>query len=79
MVASNFPWHLLEAYKEDDEMTLGDVLKSISGNTIVDPTYGFQITKSGDGMEPEPALTGEERRMNEEVKTTIWSTTDVFP
>ena len=70
MVAGNFPWHLLEAYKEKtDEMTLGDVLKSISGNTIVDPTYGFRITKSEvTGMEPEPALTGEERRMNEEAK-----------
>ncbi|MGI4819277.1 MAG: DNA cytosine methyltransferase [Janthinobacterium lividum] len=71
-IASNIPLALLEAYRPKlPSRTLGDVIAALNGAgpNVVDPIWGGtlaadQLTE----MEVEPALAGEELRMNRDAK-----------
>lgn len=71
MIAGDFPDDLFDSYKAKiNQVTLGDVLKSLTPDTITDPNYGYQIAKDGvTELEKEVDLTVDEERMNRDAKT----------
>lgn len=71
MISGNFPLSLFESYKSKIvKVTLGDVFNSLSKNVIIDPNYGYKITKNEvTELENEVNLTFEEERMNKDAKT----------
>ena len=70
-IASNADLDLLNAYKEKlSKKSLGDVLKGLSGNTLVDVNYDISLEKSSvTDNEKEEVLNNIEERMNREMKT----------
>ena len=71
MIAGNFPFELFDAYKSKTESkTLGDVIKALSKETVIDPIYGYSISKDEltDHIKEE-VLSFEELRINREAKS----------
>jgi len=71
MIAGDFPDELFDSYKSKiKKITLGDVLTSLSRDTIIDPNYGYQIRKDEvTELEDEVNLTVDEERINRDAKT----------
>lgn len=71
MIAGNFPLHLFDGYKSKiATITLGDVLNSLSKEIIVDPNYGYEISREKiTELENEVDLTPQELRINKDSKT----------
>jgi len=71
MIAGNFPLEIFESYKTKIETkTLGDVLDSLKGESIIDPNFGYQMsTEEVTDNNNEPDLTCEEARINRDVKS----------
>ncbi len=71
MIAGNFPFELFNAYKTSiAKNTLGDVLNALKKRTIVDPNYGYKISKNEiTELKNEVDLTSEEERINRDAKS----------
>lgn len=71
MIAGNFPVELFESYKNKiEQVNFGEVLKSLSEKTIIDPNYGYEIPKAEvTELENEVSLTPQEERINRDAKT----------
>ncbi|MCG8329151.1 MAG: DNA (cytosine-5-)-methyltransferase [Chitinophagales bacterium] len=71
MIAGDFPVNLFEAYKKKiKHLTLGEVLTSLSGETIIDPNYGYKLLREQvTELENEASLTPQEERINKDAKT----------
>lgn len=71
-IVSNIPMALIEAYKAKlPARTLGDVVSALNGDDLVvtDPIWGGVLPRGKlTEMEAEPALIGEELRMNRDAK-----------
>lgn len=70
MIAGNFPFHLFEQYKyHTNKRTLGEILDSLKEDMVVDPIYGYSISK-GELTDHiiEDYLNHEELRLNRESK-----------
>lgn len=71
-IASNIPMALIDAYKPKlKRRTLGDVVRAFSadGDMVTDPIWGGRLPAASlTEMETEPALVGEELRMNRDAK-----------
>jgi DNA (cytosine-5)-methyltransferase 1 len=70
MIAGNFPFELLESYKErSQKLTIGDVLEALRNDVVVDPIYRISLNKESltDHIF-EPNLNLEEERINREAK-----------
>ena len=70
MLAGNFPYKLFEAYKKHTTgKTLDKILCSLKGDELIDPTYGYKISKNKvtDHI-IEEKLNAEELRLNRESK-----------
>lgn len=68
MIAGNFDFQLLEAYKSVWPMrTLGEVVEALAAG-ITDPVFGWPVGDLTDNL-PEPPLDAEEERLNRESKT----------
>ncbi|HEX2532785.1 MAG TPA: DNA (cytosine-5-)-methyltransferase [Chitinophagaceae bacterium] len=71
MIAGRLPFDLLESYKKKiTKHTLGEVLKALEGDPVVDPIYGIQLQREQltDHI-LEAHLSAEERRINQETKS----------
>lgn len=70
-IAGNFDMSLLEKYRPHTQSrTLGNVVRSLAGNTVKDPNYGIEISRQMlVDHEKEEYLSAEEERMNREMKT----------
>lgn len=71
MIAGNFPIDLFNSYKDQiSPVTLGQVLESLTEETIIDPNYGYQIIKNNvTELENEADLTSQELRINSDSKS----------
>jgi len=71
MIAGHFPGDLLREYsKNTPKRNLGDVLKALNNDPVIDPIYGITIPKSDlTDNAHEDVLDSEEARMNREAKT----------
>ncbi|MFT6443394.1 MAG: DNA (cytosine-5)-methyltransferase 1 [Salibacteraceae bacterium] len=71
MIAGNFPVDLFDSYKTKiTQVTLGEVLSSLSKKIITDPNYGYQINRNEvTELENEASLTPQEERINRDAKT----------
>lgn len=71
MIAGDFPKELLYSYKEKtSELTLGDIVKALKGDPVLDPIFGIELPMAEvTDLEKEEALSIEEERMNRESKT----------
>ena len=71
MLAGRYPDQLLQTYKSRaKKLTLGTILKTLNRKTIEDPLFGIRLPRNAvTDLDLEPALTGEEVRMNREAKT----------
>lgn len=71
MIAGDFPVNLFEAYKNKiKQLTLGEVLTSLSRETIIDPNYGYELKREQvTELENEASLTTQEERINKDAKT----------
>ena len=71
MIAGNFPVELFQSYKSEiEQVNFGDVLKSLSKRTIIDPNYGYELAKAEvTELENEVSLTPQEERINRDAKT----------
>jgi len=71
MIAGNFPIDIFDSYKEKiNQVTLGDVLDSLSSSTVLDPNYGYKIIRDEvTELENEVNLTIDEERINRDAKT----------
>ena len=70
MFAGNFPREILESYRgRCEKRTLGDVLKALKQQTVIDPIWGISLPKHEvTGLETEIPLNKEEVRMNSDSK-----------
>lgn len=71
MVAGDFPLELFESYKSIAEnLTLGDVLVALEQEEIIDPNFGYRLSKLDvTELDNEVDLTPEEERINRDSKT----------
>ncbi len=71
MIAGNFPVDLFDSYKTKiTQVTLGEVLSSLSKKIVTDPNYGYQINRNEvTELENEASLTPQEERINRDAKT----------
>jgi len=71
MIAGNFPVKLFESYaKSISELTFGEVLSSLKSSEIIDPNYGYKLSKEQvTELENEVNLTPQEERINRDSKT----------
>jgi len=71
MIAGDFPWELFESYKENiNKVTFGQVLTALSKETIVDPNYGYILSRDQvTELKNEVDLTPQEERINRDSKT----------
>jgi DNA (cytosine-5)-methyltransferase 1 len=71
MIAGKFPFDLFDSYSQrTSKMTLGDVLKALEGDPVIDPIYNIQLErKYVTDHVFEPNLSREEERINRESKT----------
>jgi DNA (cytosine-5)-methyltransferase 1 len=71
MVAGNFPNSLFESYKSKVQTkTLGDVLEALKTEVVVDPNFGYEISRDEvTELDYEANLTPEETRINKDSKT----------
>jgi len=71
MIAGNFPIELFNSYKKIIPTTiLADVINALKKKVIVDPNYGYKISKNEvTELENEVDLTPEEERINRDAKT----------
>lgn len=71
MIAGNFPLNLFESYKcKVKTKTLADVLEALRSDVIIDPNYGYEITRDEvTELDNEVNLTSEETRINKDSKT----------
>ena len=70
MICGNFPYELFLKYKTScKQMNMKEVIDSLNKDVIIDPTYGYKISKKEitDHIK-EKFLSPEERRINEESK-----------
>ncbi len=70
MFAGKFPLALLQSYRAKcEKRTLGDVLRAVKQNIVIDPVWGIRLPKKEvTGLQSETALNGEEVRMNSDSK-----------
>ncbi len=71
MIAGDFPLSLFESYKKQiDQVTFGEVLSSLNKELIIDPNYGYSISRNKiTELENEVNLTSQEERINRDAKT----------
>lgn len=71
MIAGDFPVELFESYKiEIETVTLGNVLECLNMEIIIDPNYGYSISRNDvTELENEVNLTKDEERINRDSKT----------
>ncbi len=71
MIAGDFPVQLFDSYKNNaPTITLGDVLKGLEKDEIIDPSYDYKIPRSQvTELENEVNLTLEELRINRDAKS----------
>ena len=69
-IAGNIPFELLLSYAAKvRQHTLGDVIQALAADDVVDPVWAARLSRDQlTEMETEPALNGEELRMNREAK-----------
>jgi len=70
MLAGHFPAGLLASYRSTAKSrTLGDVVRALEGDPVVDPVYGYELPRDEvRGLAHEVPLDFEEVRMNREAK-----------
>ena len=70
MIAGNYPFELLNSYKQKTKQkTIKDVMDSLSGKSIQDPNYCIELPKSSvSELENEALLTTVETRINRDSK-----------
>lgn len=71
MIAGDFPLELFESYKSKiTTITFGDVLSALNKKHIIDPNYGYELSKNEvTELENEVDLTPQEERINRDSKT----------
>lgn len=71
MIAGDFPFDLFDSYRKNiNIVNFGEVLDSLSKKTIIDPNYGYKISrKEVTELKNEVDLTPQEERINRDSKT----------